>query len=252
MVVLVDGINRDVSAPLTPGASQRRIAPSLLKWPGGKERELKVLSPLFPSSFRRYYDPFVGGGSVFFTIFQEERFINDRFSDLISFYKLVAQGNGALFYDLNVLACQWAQISAFVDCYQDHVLALYQSKLHVSRFVSHHQGALRSFIAPVFPEQEEPYLEDVVRCLQAKMDRMRKLECVYGKMSRSDLLANLESALKSAFYVRVRSLYNGAASLGMSPSKYSALFFFIREMAYASLFRYNRNGEVNVPYGGLS
>jgi len=36
------------------------------------------------------------------------------------------------------------------------------------------------------------------------------------------------------------------------PSLLCALFYFIREHAYASMFRYNRRGELNVPYGGLS
>jgi hypothetical protein len=35
--------------------------PSLLKWAGGKEQELRYILPVIPP-FRRYYEPFVGGG----------------------------------------------------------------------------------------------------------------------------------------------------------------------------------------------
>jgi DNA adenine methylase len=32
----------------------------------------------------------------------------------------------------------------------------------------------------------------------------------------------------------------------------TAIFFFVRENAYASMFRYNSRGEFNVPYGGIT
>lgn len=32
----------------------------------------------------------------------------------------------------------------------------------------------------------------------------------------------------------------------------AAVFFFIREYCYSSMFRYNASGEFNVPYGGIS
>lgn len=37
-----------------------------LRWAGGKTRLLKLLRPHFPAEFATYYEPFVGGGAVFF------------------------------------------------------------------------------------------------------------------------------------------------------------------------------------------
>jgi DNA adenine methylase len=37
----------------------------LLKWAGGKEQELKYIIPNLTNKFQDYYEPFVGGGSLY-------------------------------------------------------------------------------------------------------------------------------------------------------------------------------------------
>lgn len=63
---------------------------SPLRYPGGKTRGLKTIIPLVPE-FDEYREPFVGGGSVFFSIRQtfsnKIYWINDLNEDLVSFWK---------------------------------------------------------------------------------------------------------------------------------------------------------------------
>jgi len=40
---------------------------------GGKEQELKYIHPAMPKAFDRYFEPFVGGGSVYFSIGQNKK-----------------------------------------------------------------------------------------------------------------------------------------------------------------------------------
>lgn len=62
----------------------------LLKWAGGKRRVLKHIIPKIPEGFSRYFEPFLGGGSVFFELGLEcESFVSDLNSDLIEFYEVV-------------------------------------------------------------------------------------------------------------------------------------------------------------------
>ena len=49
-----------------------------------------------------------------------------------------------------------------------------------------------------------------------------------------------------------RYLYNNRKKLKLSDEFYCAVFYFIRDYCYAAMFRYNANGEFNVPYGGIS
>lgn len=67
------------------------VAPKpFVKWAGGKRQLLPVITSHIPSKFERYFEPFLGGGAVFFSFVSKERktkwFISDLNSDLILSY----------------------------------------------------------------------------------------------------------------------------------------------------------------------
>lgn len=70
--------------------TKKRIEP-FLKWAGGKSQLLKQFEPLFPkpNSHKRYIEPFVGGGAVFFYLEPREAVIADLNKDLINAYKVL-------------------------------------------------------------------------------------------------------------------------------------------------------------------
>lgn len=61
----------------------------LLKWSGGKRKELFILKKWFPSHFDLYIEPFVGGGAVFFDICPKKAVISDVHKELIIFYNQI-------------------------------------------------------------------------------------------------------------------------------------------------------------------
>jgi DNA adenine methylase len=61
----------------------------ILKWAGGKQGLASTLVRFFPRRFRRYYEPFVGGGSVFFTVCAEEAVVGDLNGWLLDTYEAV-------------------------------------------------------------------------------------------------------------------------------------------------------------------
>jgi DNA adenine methylase len=61
-----------------------------LRWAGSKQRLLWQLVPLLPASFGRYYEPFLGGGSLFFLLQPKAATLSDSCADLIATYKAVA------------------------------------------------------------------------------------------------------------------------------------------------------------------
>src|ERR1700733_8720289 len=58
----------------------------LLKWPGGKRGLLSKILPLVPTSFNRYFEPFFGGGAVFFALQPGQAYISDNNTELIHAY----------------------------------------------------------------------------------------------------------------------------------------------------------------------
>ncbi|HET7480263.1 MAG TPA: Dam family site-specific DNA-(adenine-N6)-methyltransferase [Rubrobacteraceae bacterium] len=66
------------------------VAP-VLKWAGGKQGIASRLVELFPSGFDRYFEPFVGGGSVLFTLRPQKAVIGDANDWLIDTYEAIRE-----------------------------------------------------------------------------------------------------------------------------------------------------------------
>jgi len=75
----------------------------LLKYRGGKSRELSRILPLIPPFEGRYIEPFFGGGAVYFALEPRLAIINDINSRLMDFYREVCDNFGTLRRDLDRL-----------------------------------------------------------------------------------------------------------------------------------------------------
>lgn len=75
----------------------------LLKYRGGKRREIPNFRNLIPQNYETYIEPFFGGGAVFFEISPAHAIINDINEPLITFYNQVANQYPLLMTELNQL-----------------------------------------------------------------------------------------------------------------------------------------------------
>lgn len=219
---------------------------TILKWPGGKEHELKNIQENMPPFSGRYIEPFVGGGAVFFSIDGHRAFINDKSSDLMNFYACVGRRDDNFVKSIHQECDEFTRISAFVDGNASDVLALYASKISIDNFLSAHDA----LYAHVDEAYRDIFIAELKRNLASKIQRAARIEARKGALSDSDRLDNMEAALKSAYYMCMRQRFNHGENL--SDGARAAVFFFVREYCYSSMFRYNSQGEFNVPYGGIS
>src|SRR5476651_1606168 len=87
----------------------------LLKWAGGKRQLLPHLRRLYPRTFNRYIEPFVGSGAVFFDLHAAGRLrdhdvvLIDSNADLIGCYETVRTQPDAVAGELDRLAAAHAR-----------------------------------------------------------------------------------------------------------------------------------------------
>ena len=84
-------------------------------------------------------------------------------------------------------------------------------------------------------------------------------EAAFRKELEEDLWDKLVRTVKNHaktpfYYLYFRDVYNDwqLDRKPLTQGQRAANFFFIRENCYGSMFRYNRKGEFNIPYGGMS
>jgi DNA adenine methylase len=246
----------------TSKKANQRLKP-LVKWAGGKKQELKYILPELPP-FQNYYEPFVGGGAVYMAVEADKYFINDKSHELIDLYKvIISRERKTFFSSLNEIIKSWNNLKRILvkskyDILTDYELfsgnGLYEKELsnRINQFVSVNETAFKSLFVSIYETGDDNFLDELQINLSRKFIRMKLLEGTRGRLTNKDILDNIESAIKSAFYMQIRYLYNQYETKPYSLALYTAFFLFIRNYAYSGMFRYNSKGQFNVPYGGIA
>jgi DNA adenine methylase len=81
----LDYVELTARAGQTLSASPRPF----LRWAGSKQRLLSQIVPLLPPAFNRYFEPFIGSGSLFFLLRPKRAILGDACEELICTYKAV-------------------------------------------------------------------------------------------------------------------------------------------------------------------
>lgn len=74
--------------------NENKIVKPFLRWAGGKNWYTKHIENQLPSQFNDYYEPFLGGGSIYFYLksrgyIKNKSYLSDSNSDLITTYKVI-------------------------------------------------------------------------------------------------------------------------------------------------------------------
>lgn len=74
-----------------------------VKWVGGKGRLMPQLAKYFPEKYASYYEPFVGGGAVFFSVNPKVGYINDANGVLMHAYRHIRDNLDKVIIELEVV-----------------------------------------------------------------------------------------------------------------------------------------------------
>jgi len=66
--------------------NELQLPKPFVKWAGGKRQLIELLLENTPESFNTFYEPFVGGGALFFALMPSKAIISDINSELINAY----------------------------------------------------------------------------------------------------------------------------------------------------------------------
>ncbi len=241
----------------------------LIKWPGGKSSEIKYIYDLIPE-YDRYIEPFFGGGAVFFQLEPQKAVINDISTDLMAFYSFIKLNNSNFKRSLRQYDKHWSGAltqyikilypsiyDVFLD-YRNDKLEKKMLERTIKTIIEGNYKLLDDLFQEQFIIDLKWFLSELLCTVPGKLLRMRKLEIKKSThLSEEDIEANIETGFRSGFYTHFRNIYNdillkrGIAQYLPKEAKV-ATFYFIREFCYGSMFRYNTEGEFNIPYGGIS
>lgn len=234
----------------------------IIKWAGGKEKELKHIFEHLPAEFDNYYEPFVGGGSVYMSIDAPRYFINDRSEELTDLYRAIADEDARFYFYLSAIEEVWNSLLLYVadrPALTDTFLLYRAGKIdaatldrRIEAMLVNDHDLIDSLLPECFTWNRDVLIGEMRKNIIRKLRRMYKLEQEKGIMSDDDVSANIETSCMSALYMYFRQLYNNIPLRAADHALSVALFVFIRNYAYCGMFRYNTNGEFNVPYGGMA
>lgn len=73
----------------------------VIKWVGGKRQLMTKIKEYMPREYNNYFEPFIGGGAVFFELKKENSHINDYNPELTNLYEVIKTKPEALIKDLS-------------------------------------------------------------------------------------------------------------------------------------------------------
>ena len=107
-----------------------------LRYPGGKSKATKTLSPWFPENFKEYREPFIGGGSV--AIYASQAYpnvpvwINDLYVPLYNFWVQLRDNGEELSNTLNSIKTKVSEYETQDDRDEAHKDLFNQTKLDIN------------------------------------------------------------------------------------------------------------------------
>lgn len=237
----------------------------LIKWAGGKGEELKYIEHMLPQ-FDRYFEPFFGGGALFFELEPKNGYVNDIAPELMEFYKLLKEKNGKkkkFKEELYAYVKNWEKINEYIEHFGNSFISLYaryrannidkiQLEKEILILFKEKIIPFNGLFSNEFCINQEQLRISIQRNLVDRLIRLREKIDTESKFSDNEIIKNIETAFRSGFYLHFRSIMNRANSgqINISDEKRIANYYFVREFCYGGMFRFNDKGEFNVPYGG--
>jgi len=235
----------------------------LVKWPGGKERVIKHIEPFFPIEFNNYIEPFLGGGAVYFYLEpQGNSFLNDININLVTFYRLIQENNeefrnilleiGNIWDNLDIYLNIDNELLSIYDRFRNEYITKEEAQQRISEIILANTNFIQNF--SILENHEQIFFRNLIdsifnKFISLKNRLHKRLEENNLVDLEEELIEQIRTAKRAGFYYFMRNLLN-RLNRNNNIELYIATYIFVREFCFGSMFRYNKYGEFNIPYGG--
>lgn len=247
----------------------------LIKYTGGKSRELPYIYKYLPDEIidsdinkrSNYYEPFVGGGAVYFSLLNHDYFqhyyLNDKSLNLIQFYKWMQHNDTRRMFitEINSVEKYWKlldsnDLSDVMQIASDFINSKKEKNARETNFAN---ALTETKISNIFAlnqiDKNSLYLTEFknslkwikkifTSLLKRKLNLIRK-----HNYTLSDF--NIRIAMKEIIYDYARKQCNTDKYV-LSLLEQQISYYLVKELAYSGMSRFNKQGKLNMPYGGGS
>lgn len=237
-----------------------------VKWPGGKTDELSIIHKYMPDNINNYIEPFLGGGACFLSLKPEKynyAYINDYSNELIDLYLMIRNKNKLFRNCLDDIWHLWNYIGEFSEENYKIIRQIYfefknnqiyyeDMTIKINDLIDKKKEKIKSEVRHNINISTNELIKEIKKSIISKLKTIKSNEIKKGNLPEEDYYKNFEAGFKAGVYTFFRSIYNERENFNISNELHIALFFYLREFCYSSMFRYNKSGKFNVPYGGAS
>ena len=226
---------------------------ALTKWIGSKGKYLEEILPLIPRDAKRYYEPFVGGGSMFLAMPEMERYIiGQPCKELMTLYREAQQAEPDFMGHLRNFNAAWKNIAKQCQKHSADLRKLYadfpEGKNYDYLEYVHTLNPLLEQISydAVFPAN---YGQKVLFEMEKRHHfTTRKTQSIGHKLKTHEALDKfILTSQKAAVYEYLMELFNLG---GMNRALKSAVLLFLLEFSSNGQYALDEEGEFRPSYGG--
>lgn len=228
---------------------------ALTKWIGSKVKYQELILPLVPGNFARYYEPFVGGGSLFLGMHDCDRFfINDDCTELMELYREAARPTRMFLSHIRDIGTAWRNIANVFQEKKEPLLKLYKDfpegkDFYYLDYIEAANAALRKIsYDEIFPQHYTgPDAFEMEKRYNFSQMKSRSAERKFR--TQEQLEEYILTSLKMSLYSYFTELYNSKEEISVGLKR--AILFFLLYFSTNGQFVYDRMGEFRPVYAGV-
>ena len=227
---------------------------ALTKWIGSKVKFLDGILPLVPGESARYFEPFVGGGSLFLGVHDHGQFVvNDDCGELMELYREAARPTRLFLSHVSDINDSWKNLTEQFRKHKGQLVALYKNYpegkdyLYLDYVKAANEALSQIDFQTIFPQH---YTEPEAFEMEKRYHFTRmKSESKDRDFRMQDVLEEyILTSLKTAMYSYYTELYNSPGELPQGLRK--ALLLFLLHFSTNGQFTFDRQGEFRPVYAG--